>query len=63
MAPGSGGLGVGSSEVESVMFAYREMQLIGNKEFFQLEIASQSHTHRTLNELLKFAMGKPCQKT
>ncbi len=43
-------------------FAYREMQHAENKGFFQLEFACQSHTHRTLNELLKFAMGKPCQK-
>lgn len=43
-------------------FAYREMQHEGNTGFFQLEFTGQSHTHRTLNEPLIFAMGKPCQK-
>lgn len=44
-------------------FAYREMQHKGIKGFFQLEFASQSHTHRTLNELLIFAIGMLCRKT
>ncbi len=43
-------------------FAYREMQHADIKGIFQLEFAGHSHTHRTLNELLKFAIGKPCQK-
>ncbi len=43
-------------------FAYREMQLADIKGIFQLEFAAHSHTHRNLNELLNFAMGKPCQK-
>ena len=43
-------------------FAYREMQQQENKGFFQLEIAAHSHTHRTLNEVIIFAMGTPCQK-
>ncbi|CUH41653.1 hypothetical protein RUA4292_02748 [Ruegeria atlantica] len=43
-------------------FAYREMQEAENKGFFQLEFASHSHTHRTLNEMTIFAMGTPCQK-
>ncbi|CAD0185531.1 hypothetical protein RUESEDTHA_02421 [Ruegeria sp. THAF57] len=44
-------------------FAYREMQDSENKGFFRLEIAGHSHTHRTLNEVLKLAMETLCQKT
>ncbi len=44
-------------------FTCREMQQTENKQFFQLEIACHSHKQQTLNERLKFAMGKPCQKT
>jgi len=46
-----------------MMFAYREMQHTGITKFFRLESAPQFHTHRTLNDLLIFVMGKPCQKT
>ncbi len=44
-------------------FTCREMQQAENKGFFQLEFACHSHKQQTLNELLIFAMGKPCQKT
>ncbi len=44
-------------------FAYREMQAAEMKRFFQLEFVCHSHTHRTLNEMVIFAMGTPCQKT
>lgn len=44
-------------------FTCREMQQAESKQFFRLEIVCQSHKQQTLNELLKFAMGKPCQKT
>ncbi len=44
-------------------FTCREMQRAESKQFFQLEFACRSHKQQTLNELLKFAMGKPCQKT
>ncbi len=43
-------------------FAYREMQATESKGIFQLEFAGHSHTHRTLNEMIIFAMGTPCQK-
>ena len=41
---------------------YREMQRKENKGFFQLEFASHSHTHRSVNEFVNFVMGTPCQK-
>ncbi len=44
-------------------FACREMQNTENKGFFRLEIVGHSHTHRTLNEVLKLSMETPCQKT
>lgn len=43
-------------------FTYREMQQAENKRFFQLEFARHSHKQQTLNEVIIFAMGKPCQK-
>ncbi len=43
-------------------FTCREMQQPENKQLFQLEIVGYSHKQQTLNELLKFAMGKQCQK-
>ncbi len=44
-------------------FTCREMQQAENKQSFQLEFVCHSPKQQTLNELLKFAMGKPCQKT
>ena len=44
-------------------FAYREMQRLEMSVFFRLVFAPYFHTHRTLNDLLIFVMGTPCQKT
>ncbi len=52
-----------STEAESMTFTHREMQSEENKGFFQLEIARQTPTHRTLNNLLTNVLGKTCQKT
>jgi len=43
-------------------FTCREMQQMENNGFFQLEFAGHSHKQQTLNEVLKFALGKQCQK-
>jgi len=43
-------------------FAYREMQHADLKGIFRLEFTAHSHTHRTVNKMLIFAMGKQCQK-
>ncbi|SDW37726.1 hypothetical protein SAMN05444358_101666 [Ruegeria halocynthiae] len=42
--------------------AYREMQMVANKSFFQLEFAGQCHKQQTLNDLRIIVMGKQCQK-
>jgi hypothetical protein len=62
MAKKGAGFGMAGAEVKSMTFTCREMQQTEIKRFFQLEFACHSHKQQTLNEVQKFAMGKPCQK-